>query len=388
MSKELLNKYLTEIDVQSAPLKEINAESFRLDKMTAKLEAQEYPNIHSVLIAKNGKVLYEKYFEGKDQIFGKPVGTVQHSESTLHDIRSITKSVVSMCVGIALDKGYLQGVDQKIIDFFPEHLELFKGEKSNWTIQHFLTMTTGMKWSEEVPYDKPENDEVQMTYSPDPIQYVLSKPLKSSPGKKFNYNGGTTQVLAEIVARTSNNHIDQFAKQHLFDPLGIVHFEWSKYSVWEGSDAFSAASGLRLTSRDLMKLGLLFRNKGSWDGQQIISANWVQESFQQRIEFPSAITKSKDAYGYQFWMWRDQIMGNPVRMIAARGNGGQNIYWDLKNDIIVVSTAGNYNNWKIKKNAYILLLNDVYPVVLNKKIIARNISSALKRQFLSNVNGN
>jgi CubicO group peptidase (beta-lactamase class C family) len=228
-------------------------------------------------------------------------------------------------------------------------------------------MTTGLHWSEEVPYDHPENDEVQMTYSQDPVKYVLSKPLKKKPGKKFNYNGGTTQVLAEIIVRSSKIPLDQFAKENLFDPLGIVNFEWSKYSVWNGADVFAAASGLRLTSRDMMKIGLLYRNKGYWNKRQIISSKWVRESFAERIEFSSAVAEGNDAYGYQFWMWSDLILDNKFKMIAARGNGGQNIYLDLKNDIIIVTTAGNYNKWDIINDPYVLLRDEIYPLILAKK---------------------
>lgn len=338
-----------------------------MNKITSKIKAQEYPNIHSVLIVKNGELVYEKYFQGRDQIFGKDIGVIQHSVNTLHDVRSITKSVVSACVGIALDKGLIKSVDQKVAFFFPELKSVFTGEKINWTIRDFLTMTTGIEWKEDVPYDHAENGEYQMTHSEVPVEYVLSRPLGSAPGEKFNYNGGTTQVLAKIIERVSSTRLDQFATENLFGPLGIERFEWSKYSVWEGSDEFAASSGLRLTSQDLMKIGLLYRNKGYWKGDQIISAEWVKESFTQRVKFPSAVTKGNDAYGYQFWMWAELMLDIPFKMIAARGNGGQNIYWDLKNDIIVVTTAGNYNDWDVKKDPYVLLRDEIYPLILDKE---------------------
>lgn len=332
-----------------------------MKKMISKIESQEYPNIHSVLVAKKGKVVFEDYFQGADQIFGKDIGIIQHTKSTLHDVRSITKSVISCGIGIAIDKGFIKSVDQKVSDFFPEWSHFFTGEKANWTIQNFLAMTTGLLWNESVPYNNPANDELRMTYSENPVEFVLCQPLKHAPGQTFNYNGGASQVLAAIIERASRTPIDQFVKQNLFDPLGIVKFEWCKYSIWGGADVFAAPSGLRLTSPDILKFGLLYRNNGFWNNRQIVSAGWIHESFIQRVEFPSAIADGNDAYGYQLWMWKDRILGNSFKMMAARGNGGQNIYWDLENDIIVVTTAGNYNKWEIKNDPYLLLRNEIYP---------------------------
>ena len=115
-----------------------------------------------------------------------------------------------------------------------------------------------------------------------------------------------------------------------------------------------------------MTFGLLYRNDGKWHDQQIIPASWVRESFSEKIEFPSKVSDGTDAYGYQFWMWRDEMSNTAFKMIAAIGNGGQNIYIDLENDIIVVTTAGNYNQWDLKNDPYVLLRNEIYPLILNK----------------------
>jgi CubicO group peptidase (beta-lactamase class C family) len=334
-----------------------------LKTVTAKIKNQEYPNIHSLLVAKNGTLVYEQYFAGPDQIYGNDVGVVVHSKTKLHDIRSISKSVISACIGIAIDQGIIEGVGQRISDFFPEFA--LKGSKSKWTIQHFLTMTTGLVWNENFTYSDPENDEFKMTNSRNPIVYVLNKPLKCKPGTRFNYNGGATQILSEIIERVSNSTLDRFVNEFLFEPLGIKHFEWSKYSVWKGSDEFAAPSGLRLTSRDIMKIGLLYSNKGVWDKKRLISESWIFESFEPRIKSPSEITVGNECYGYQYWIWPDMYQDKEFNMIAAIGNGGQNIFWNLENDIVVVTTAGNYNNWDIKNNSYALVKNEIYPLLLD-----------------------
>ena len=259
-----------ETEIPTTTSSELGIDSILLNNLTTKIEKQEYPNIHSVLIAKNGKLFYEHYFKGQDQIWGRDIGTIQFTDSTLHDIRSVTKSVVSACVGIAIEKGYIKNVNQKVSEFFPEINSIFFGDKSNWTINEFLTMTTGLSWNEDVPYNDPENDETQMTSSENPVKYALSRPLETTPGTKFNYSGGATQVLAEIIVRSSKMRLDKFVKDYLFDPIGIETFEWTKYSAWNGSDTYAAASGLRLTSQDLLKFGLLYRNNGNWNGKQII----------------------------------------------------------------------------------------------------------------------
>lgn len=359
-NKKTLTKMNEESQILLSSPSSLGIDSLLLQKMTEKIENQEYPNLHSLLILKDGKLIYEEYFKGQDYSYGKDLGVVQHSDVTLHDVRSISKSVVSICVGIALDKGYIDSVEQKVSIFFPEHISLFKGRKADWSIYDFLTMTTGLDWNERIPYTSGENDEVQLSNSKNPIEYILSKDLVDSTERLFNYNGGATQVLAHIIEKTSNIPIDEFAKKHLFSPMGINNFEWQKY---HGSGKISAASGLRLTSRGLLKIGLLYRSKGLWDGQQIISRKWVEDSFKKHVTYPSMYYDGDDYYGYQFWIWDDKIGNQEFKVVSANGNGDQNIYWDIKNDLIIVNTAGNYNNWDIENTFYNLVKNEIYPLL-------------------------
>jgi CubicO group peptidase (beta-lactamase class C family) len=340
----------------------LSTDSTLFNQLSTMIKLQKYPNIHSVVVAKNGSIVYEHYFVGKDQNYGRDIGVVTHNESTLHDLRSITKSIISACVGIAIDKGWLKSVNQNISEFFPEKDQIFINEKANWTIQDFLTMTTGLTWNEDLPYNDPRNDEIKMTLSDDPIQYVLSKELENQPGRVFNYIGGATQILAEIIERASKYSIDQFADKFLFKPIGINNYEWNKYSVWGKSDKFVAPSGLRLTSKDIMKYALLYRNKGKQGDVQILPEAWINQSFEQQIEFPSKVAKGNDGYGYQVWMWPDTFLNSHFKMFAAIGNGGQNIFWDLEHDLIIVTTAGNYNNWDIKNDSYALVKEQLYPI--------------------------
>ncbi|HMQ70683.1 MAG TPA: serine hydrolase [Ignavibacteria bacterium] len=342
--------------------KDVNRDNFFYD-LSGKISDQYYPNIHSLIISKNGSLIFEQYFKGHDQNFGKDTGIVMHTSETLHDLRSITKSFVSACIGIAIDKNLIKNTGQKISDFFPEYN--FHGEKALWNIYHFLTMTTGLKWDESLPYHDHENDEIKMTHSTDPVRFVLDKPLAGSPGHNFNYCGGATQILAEIIERSSDLSIENFANEYLFSPLGINSFEWNKFSVWNGSHKTAASSGLRLTSGSLMKFGMMYRNNGLYNGYQILTPEWIKESFTQRMEFPSLVAEGHDGYGYQFWMWKDHITDREINIVAAKGFGDQSIYWDLENDLTVITTAGNYDKPDTKNNSYAILRNEIYPFLLD-----------------------
>ena len=177
-----------------------------------------------------------------------------------------------------------------------------------------------------------------------------------APGTDWKYNGGTTQVLAAIIERTSGQKIDAFANKNLFQPLGIKEFEWVKYP---GTSEFAAASGLRLRSRDLLKFGLLYLNEGLWEGRQIVPADWVKNSIEPHIK----IEKDISAYGYQFWLFNDSIRNKPVHIVACVGNGDQRIFIDKSQRLVIVATAGNYNLWEIKNNVAELLRQFVYPAL-------------------------
>jgi CubicO group peptidase (beta-lactamase class C family) len=323
-----------------------------LDKIDTAITNGTYPNIHSLLIARHGKLVYERYWPGKDESWGTDLGVVAHGKDSLHDIRSISKSIVSACVGIAVQQGKIKSVDQKVLDFFPGHEKLDTGLKSLLTIKHLLSMSSGLVWNEEVPYDNPENSEIKMIRSADPVEYVITQPMEAPPGKVWKYNGGTTQLLAAIIEKSTGKKIDSFANENLFLPLGITRFEWAKYP---GTDLPAAASGLRLRSRDLLNFAFLYNNKGKWNDKQLIPEKWVEESFEPQVQRPDG-----GAYGYQFWLWDEKLSDRTIPVFACVGNGDQRIFFDKANDLLVVMTAGNYNKWDIKNNASALLRDYVY----------------------------
>ena len=341
--------------ISIASLSDAGLDSTIINKIDTAITNGTYPNIHSLLITRNNKLVYEKYWAGKDQRWGDDLGLIDHNQESLHDIRSISKSIVSACVGIAIDQGKIKNVDQRVFDFFPEHAKLDTGIRSALTIKHLLTMSSGIVWNEDIPYDNPENSEIRMTRSPNQVEYVLSQPLEFSPGQVWKYNGGTTQLLAAIIEKTTGKKVDLFAKEFLFQPLGITRFEWIKYP---DTDLPAAASGVRLRSRDLLKFGLLYNNGGKWEDKQVVSQKWIEESFQSHVQRPGS-----GSYGYQFWLWQDTISNKIVPFVFGIGNGDQKIIFDKTHNLVIAVTAGNYNKWDIKNNAYALLKEYVYPAL-------------------------
>lgn len=351
------NNVLTDTEVQT--LENAGIAHSKMENMVNAIANQEYPNIHSVLIVKDKNLVFEKYFPGNDENWGYDLGGVNHSVSTLHDLRSITKSVVATCIGIALKKGEIESLDQNIFDFFPEYQQYNSGQRSQIIIKDLLTMTPGMQWDEtNIPYTDPTNPEIQLTNSEDPIAYVLSNPIINTPGEVFKYNGGATQLLAEIIANVSGMEVNKYVEEFLFKPLGIKYFEWHLYP---NSSLPAATSGLRLRSRDLMKFGLLYQNKGNWDGDQILPEFWIAESFKKQIEKPA---QENGFFGYHFHIPPSFTnIGKTIQHVAALGNGDQRIFFNEEDDLMVVITAGNYNDWKTK-NSLALMKDFIYPSML------------------------
>jgi CubicO group peptidase (beta-lactamase class C family)/pimeloyl-ACP methyl ester carboxylesterase len=354
--------------IKTATLKEVGINEKFINVITDSITSGNYTNIHSVLILRNNKLVYEQYFPGTDVTRGVGfVGFKDHHRDSLHDVRSITKSVVGAAILIAHAQGKIKSLNQRVFDFFPEYAKHDTGMKKQLTVQHLLNMTAGIEWDEEISYLDPRNSEIKMNNSPDAIEFVLSQKIVDTPGKKYNYSGGCTQVLAAIIEKVTKMSVDKFTQQHLFKPLGIEKYTWVKNI--DGKP--SAASGLRLRSRDLAKFGLLFLNNGMWKGKKIIPTHLVKQTLLSQISTPFADSIVPFVgYSNQFWIYTEKIKGELVDYVQAQGNGGQIILLDKKNDLVLIITAGNYNRRDLRKNSYDIYPNFVYPAVIKifKKI--------------------
>jgi CubicO group peptidase (beta-lactamase class C family) len=336
-----------------------------IHSMEAAVEDGTYPNIHSILISKNNKIIYEKYWSGKDRKESKDLGVIAHGADSLHATQSMSKSITSACFGIALQQGRIKSIDEKIFDFFPEYAAQDTGLKAQITIRDLLTMTAGFQWNED-DYNSPDNSEHLMGNSPNPVKYMLALPMSDTPGKVFTYNGGATELIAAIVEKTTAKRIDVFAKEYLFTPLGITNFKWTDTN--DSSDIPDAFSGVYMRSRDLIRFGLLYMNDGKYAGKQILSANWVKESTTPFIiaDDGSDPRFNKSEYGFQWWIFKDSVMSKPILIAACVGNGGQRIFVDKANNLVVVFTGGNYRMPDKYLNPYIILKKFIYPAVFDK----------------------
>jgi CubicO group peptidase (beta-lactamase class C family) len=200
-----------------------------------------------------------------------------------------------------------------------------------------LTMSSGIAWDENRAWTDPKNDEPHLLSEPDPIRYVLSKPVVTSPGTRWNYNGGGVELLGAIIARQSKQSLDVFAHEALFGPLGITDFEWQTYP----NGKLSAASGLRLRPRDATKIGQLMLNKGEWQGAQIVSADWIEQSILPRFQ-AIGYFGGLFFYGQFWWLGRTFSDGREVQWISAMGLGGQRIFIVPSLDLVITSTSGLY----------------------------------------------
>ena len=303
----------------------------RLCELQVKLAATPEYNIHGVVVVRGGRLVFESYLTGPDQRWGRDLGSTPHGPDVKHDVRSVSKSVTSLLVGIALDRKLIASVDEPAFGYFPEHAALRSPEKDRILLRQLLAMSSGIAWDESRPYSDPKNSEIQMIRAPDPYRYVLEQPLASAPDKVWNYSGGSTQLLAGIVQKAAGVPFEDFAREALLEPLGITAFEWVRMPNGETA----AASGLRLRPRDMAKLGQLMLDDGKWDGRQIVSAEWVREL---------ALPRLSSSYGYQWWTGLSVVGEQVIERVEAKGLGGQRIFIVPTADLVVVVTAGLYVN--------------------------------------------
>jgi CubicO group peptidase (beta-lactamase class C family) len=305
--------------------------------------------IHGILIIKDGQLVFEEYFPGYAFYHGP---LTNFDRETKHNLASVTKSFTSALIGLAIDHGFIQDVSQKVSSFFPEYNELYNEERDKITLEHLLTMTSGLEWDESTyPYTDPRNDIAKLFHQNNPIRFILNKPVVSEPGTEFLYNSGLTNVLGEIIRKATGLRADNFANEYLFSPLGITDYEWQELP----NNVLYTSGDLKLRPRDMAKLGDLFLHGGSWKGAQIISEEWVEESTKSFISAsPNWVNWD---YGYKWWLYTFEINSEQIETFSASGWGGQKIFVFPSLDMVVVTTAGYYDEPQSEFHIELLLLN-------------------------------
>jgi CubicO group peptidase (beta-lactamase class C family) len=329
----------------------------RLCGIAARLAATN-ANVHAVIVVRRGTLVFEQYFPGHDEPWGMGDGRHEFDATTKHDMRSVSKSVISLLVGIAIDRELIKSADEPLVKFFPEYSALKTTGWDNITLRHLLTMSSGIQWDENRGWKDPQNDEPHLGSEADPFRYVLSKPVAAPPDTVWNYNGGGTDLLGNIIDRVSGQPLEGFAREALFTPLGISDWEWMKYR----NEHIAATAGLRLRPRDAAKIGQLVLNKGAWGGRQIVSAKWIEQSVTPRFQ-AIGYFGGLFYYGQQWWMGRTLSGDKDVKWIAAQGLGGQRIFIVPELDLVMVTTSGLYGSGRQGQAALDILANFVIPSI-------------------------
>jgi len=309
----------------TANISDFGIKKGELIRLIDSIDSKKLVNTHSVLIAKENKLVFETYFDG-------------FNANIPHDLRSTSKSISSALIGIAIDDNIIESVNQKLYDFIPKEYQYTKDSlKSKISIKHLLTMSSGLdvnNLASEGYYQGPNNSKSWLTA-------VLEAPMVKEPGTYADYGSANPFLLGVYLDGRLEKPLEIYMDEKLFAPLGISNY------INQADDTESRpyfGGGMLLTPRDLLKFGQLYLNNGKWHGKQIISENWVKESFAKHMQLQDVTDKNE--YGYLWWHDTYIINGKPIKSIEARGAGGQFIFVIPELQSVIVITSGNFRNRK------------------------------------------
>lgn len=342
--------------IEVGTLDEVGIDGEMLAEAINKIYEGKYKEVHSILIYKDEKLVLEEYFQGHEYKWDAPYHHgewVTWDRAMLHDVKSVTKSITSTCIGIAIDNGFIESVHQSVFEYLPDYQHLNTDGKDKISIEHLLTMTAGLEWDEwGTPLSNPENDIIGLWFHyEDPITGILERPMINEPGSSFTYSGGNMIVLGEIIKNATKMEIDEFSKKYLFEPIGSDSSNWS---IRFKNGMIESAGGLEIVPRDMLKIGVTFLNRGVWNGKRIVSEQWVEKSAapyagNHGINIPG-VASGRNEYSYSWWIKSYSHSGRKIDMYSAGGWGGQYIMVIPELNTVVVFTGGNYvDNVKVFK---------------------------------------
>lgn len=323
-----------------------------LQAMESAIESGEFKKITSILIARNGKLVYETYFDGSDAI-------------ALRNTRSATKTVTGILIGIAIDSGFLTGVDSPILKFFPDKQPLQNPDprKGKINIEDFLTMSSLLECDDWNSFSR--GNEERMYLIEDYVKFTLDLPIKGFPAwatkpadspyrRSFSYCTAGVATLGGVLERATKMPVPDFAGKYLFVPLGIKKVKWQITPT----GLAMTGGGLELQSRDLLKLGELYSNKGLWKGIRIISDDWVKASIQPHVQ-----VDNETEFGYLWWLRTFKSGDTNFSSYLMQGNGGNKVAVFPELNLVVVITSTNYNTKGMHEQTDRLLSDYILPAV-------------------------
>jgi CubicO group peptidase (beta-lactamase class C family) len=269
--------------------------------------------VDSILVVRHGRIVLEEYGPG-------------YTPSLRHPLYSVTKSVTSMLVGIAIDQGFIEGLDVPVTRLLPDYDSANPDpRREQMTLEHLLTMSDGIDWREhDFPYEDDRNIVGQAELSADAVQFVLDRPMARAPGEAWAYNSGASILLGAILEEATGRNLVLFAREVLFDPIGVGTVYWEQMS----DGHYQTGGGLHMAPRDMARLGYLMLHNGNWNGEQIVPADWVARSTRTHYQ-----AFGPYGYGYQ---WQILPGGRGYR---AEGLYQQYIYVLPEADMVIVATA-------------------------------------------------
>jgi CubicO group peptidase (beta-lactamase class C family) len=319
----------------------------------ARIEAGVYGDVHSLLVYLDGQPVVEEYFHGT-------------GPATRMSIESVTKSISSVLVGLAMEEGTLPlGIETPVLELFPEYTSIENPGplKDSMRIRHVLTMTAGLAWDEwTLEYQHPLNSWNRLLAAPDWTCFVLDQPMVAPPGSQFVYNTGASLLLSRVIEQATGASAAEYADQRLFAPLGITDWAWPQSP--EGHSI--TGEDLEITPPDMAKLGLLLLDDGRWNGQQLIPEAWIELSTSPHVGHDDGVESFE--YGFHWWRFRNDLTVAAVLdtndAYFAWGNGGQFIVIVPHLRMVVVMTAANYTSGDVDSIVQLALLRDyLFPAV-------------------------
>lgn len=322
--------------------------------LVADIEAGHYGLVDHFLLIRHGRVVADHHFEHDYAVLSAPYGPedrqydYDHPDwhpyfqgTSLHTLQSVTKSITSICVGIAIDEGHIPGgVETPAMSFFASYEpNLSDPRRQAMTLADLLTMRSGIDWNEMISYDDETNSCILLEESDDWIRFVLDRPMREDPGTRFDYNSGVSVLLGKIVRTATGQRIDEYAREKLFEPLGITEFEWKVTPDGE----IDTEGGLYLAPKDLARIAYLFLRGGEWNGRRIVSEAWVDASVAPHVaDISPENPRDNRGYGYQWWIpvHRDGV----TVQYQGSGYGGQFPIVVPELDLVIVFNAWNIHD--------------------------------------------
>lgn len=345
----------TDVDWEVSSLNDEGINPGKIKELMFDILNGNIPDIHSVLIVKNGKLVLEDYFYG-------------YARNKTHNMMSVSKSITSILIGIAKDQMKIPNIDKKIYKFFPSYKDISWDDfKNTIRLKHVLTMTAGLDWNDwDYPDTDPRSSSQAMIRSDDWIKFVLERNAIDTPGKNFVYSNGLTMLLGEILRNSTGVYADKFAEEYLFDPLSISDFSWQKLP----NGTIITAWGLKLRPRDMAKIGYMMLKDGKWKGKQIVSSSWVKESTKAQVEGDILLGSG---YGYQWWRGRTLINDKSIETFYAAGKGGQYIFVCPALDLVTVFTSKPEDHSMGELQPQLIMVNYIIPAILSPESLRKTV---------------